>query len=134
MSVEERKWGVYNTFDNPSFLDELDEIDIWKKIDNSYNGTCFAYDWFLKLKQSEKILKIYDEKMTLLGFMPVFNSNNSRIIAQSTMYIPYGGPVLFNLPNEERNKIRFIDDCINQKFLDYLDIFIEIEFFNSVTI
>ncbi len=34
MSAEERKWGVYNTFDNPSFLDELDEIDIWKKIDN----------------------------------------------------------------------------------------------------
>ena len=85
-----------------------DILDINEKIDGSFNGTCFAYDWFLKLKKSEKILKIYDQKMNLLGFMPVFNSNNSKIIAQSTMYIPYGGPVIFSLPNEERNKIRFI--------------------------
>ena len=93
--------------------------DMNEKIDNSFNGTCFAYDWFLKLKQSEKILKIYDEKMTLLGFMPVFNSNNSRIIAQSTMYIPYGGPVIFNLPNEERNKIRFIRN-VEKALCNYL--------------
>ena len=82
--------------------------DINQKIDNSFNGTCFAYDWFLKLKHSEKILKIYDEKNNLVGFMPVFNSANDKVIAQSTMYIPYGGPVIFSLPNEERNKIRFI--------------------------
>ena len=25
---------IYNTFDNPKALEELDEIDIWKKIDN----------------------------------------------------------------------------------------------------
>ncbi len=93
--------------------------DMNEKIDNSFNGTCFAYDWFLKLKQSEKILKIYDEKMTLLGFMPVFNSNNSRVIAQSTMYIPYGGPVIFNLPNEERNKIRFIRN-VEKALCNYL--------------
>lgn len=82
--------------------------DINQKIDNSFNGTCFAYDWFLKLKHSEKILKIYDKKNNLVGFMPVFNSDNDKVIAQSTMYIPYGGPVIFSLPNEERNKIRFI--------------------------
>lgn len=82
--------------------------DMNEKIDNSFNGTCFAYNWFLKLKCSEKILKIYDNKNGLVGFMPIFNSNNGRVIAQSTMYIPYGGPVIFNLPNEERNKIRFI--------------------------
>lgn len=93
--------------------------DMNEKIDASFNGTCFAYDWFLKLKQSEKILKIYDEKKTLLGFMPVFNSNNSRIIAQSTMYIPYGGPVIFNLPNEERNKIRFIRN-VEKTLCNYL--------------
>lgn len=85
-----------------------DILDINEKIDNSFNGTCFAYDWFLKLKRSEKILKIYDEKSNLVGFMPIFNSNNDRIIAQSTIYIPYGGPVIFNLPNEERKKIKFI--------------------------
>ena len=77
-------------------------------IDNSFNGTCFAYDWFLKLKNSETILRIFDEKNNFIGFMPVFNFENSKVIAQSTMYIPYGGPVIFNLPKEERNKIRFI--------------------------
>ena len=93
--------------------------DINEKIDTSFNGTCFAYDWFLKLKQSKKILKIYDQKMNLLGFMPVFNSDNRKIIAQSTMYIPYGGPVIFSLPNEERNKIRFIRN-IEKALCDYL--------------
>lgn len=30
----ERKWGIYNTFNHPEALEDLDEIDIWKKIDN----------------------------------------------------------------------------------------------------
>ena len=30
---------------------------------------------------------------------------------------------------KKKNKFSFVADCINQKFLDYLDIFIEIEFF-----
>ena len=32
--TEEKLWGVYNTFDNPEMFETLDEIDIWKKIDN----------------------------------------------------------------------------------------------------
>ena len=32
--MEEKLWGVYNTFDNPEMFETLDEIDIWKKIDN----------------------------------------------------------------------------------------------------
>lgn len=31
---EEKIWGVYNTIDNVEMLDTLDEIDIWKKIEN----------------------------------------------------------------------------------------------------
>ena len=31
---EEKVWGVYNTFDDPETVETLDEIDIWKKIDN----------------------------------------------------------------------------------------------------
>ena len=30
----EKIWGIYNTFDNAESLNQLDEIDIWKKIDN----------------------------------------------------------------------------------------------------
>ena len=84
---------------------EIEDIDY--KVDSSFNGTCFAYSWFLLLKDSEQILKIYNSKHELQGFMPVFK-NNPKTIAQSTMYIPYGGPVIFSLPKEERNKIRYI--------------------------
>lgn len=84
---------------------EIEDID--SKVDSSFNGTCFAYSWFLLLKDSEQILKIYNSKHELQGFMPVFK-NNPKTIAQSTMYIPYGGPVIFSLPKEERNKIRYI--------------------------
>lgn len=31
---KEKIWGLYNTFDNPEIIETLDEIDIWKKIDN----------------------------------------------------------------------------------------------------
>lgn len=30
----EKIWGIYNTFNKPELFDSLDEIDIWKKIDN----------------------------------------------------------------------------------------------------
>ena len=36
---------------------DVENID--DMIDNSFNGTCFSYSWFLKLKDSFKILKIY---------------------------------------------------------------------------
>lgn len=100
-------------------INDIQKIN--EKIDNSFNGTCFAYDWFLKLKCCEKILKIYDDKNHLVGFMPLFNSNNEKEIAQSTMYIPYGGPVIFKLPNVERHKIRFIRN-IEKALCNYLQI------------
>lgn len=93
--------------------------DLDSKIDNSFNGTCFAYSWFLNLKNSKHILKIYNSKNELQGFMPIFNCDNSKVIAQSTMYIPYGGPVIFSLPKEERNKIRYIRN-IEKALCDYI--------------
>lgn len=32
--IEEKLWGVYNTFDNPEMFETLDEFDLWIKIDN----------------------------------------------------------------------------------------------------
>lgn len=98
-------------------IEDIEDID--KKIDKSYNGTCFAYSWFLKLKNSDKILKIYDDKNILQGFMPIFNSDNKKNIFQSTMYIPYGGPVIFNVPNEERHKIRYFRN-IEKTLCEYI--------------
>jgi hypothetical protein len=86
-------------------IDSIEKLD--EKIDTSYNGTCFAYSWFLKLKNVDKILKIiYKDK--IIGFMPLFLNEEKTGMCQSTMYIPYGGPVLFFVPNEQRNKIRLI--------------------------
>lgn len=33
-NVQEKIWGVYQTAFDPEKIEELDEIDIWKKIDN----------------------------------------------------------------------------------------------------
>ncbi|MCR5223668.1 MAG: hypothetical protein K6C11_00750 [Bacilli bacterium] len=33
-NTNEKVWGLYNTIDNPEALEELEEIDIWKKINN----------------------------------------------------------------------------------------------------
>ena len=89
-------------------IDEINNVD--ELIDNSFNGTCFAYSWFLKFKNSNRILKIYNDKNELQGFMPLFNTKGENVIFQSTMYIPYGGPVIFKVPNEERTRIRYIRD------------------------
>ena len=103
-------------------------------IDDSYNGTCFAYDFFLKLKKSNKILKIYDDDNELQGFMPVFESGNERKIKQSTMYIPYGGPILFQIPKEERNKIRYFRNMEKALCNYFLNNFDEVNFSTDVKI
>lgn len=97
-------------------LENFDNID--EVIDSSYNGTCFAYSWFLKLKKCNTILCIYEENK-MIAFMPLFN-NSENFIKQSTMYIPYGGFVLIDVPKEERNKIRFIRN-IEKVLIDYFN-------------
>ena len=54
-------------------LKRLDSfIDLNQLIDNSFNGTCFAYDWFLFLKKVTYMLVILNEKGKIIGFMPLF--------------------------------------------------------------
>ena len=108
--------------------------DINNLIDNSCNGTCFAYDFFLKLKKSNSIIVIYDDKDICQGFMPIFKCDNKRAIKQSTMYIPYGGPVIFELPKEERNRIRYIRNIEKTLCKYFLENFDEINFSTDVTI
>lgn len=71
-------------------INEIPDLD--KLIDMSDNGTAFCYNYFLKLKNVRNLLRI-EENNELLCLFPLFE-NNSKI-EQSTMYIPYGGPVLF---------------------------------------
>ncbi len=38
--MEEKIWGVYNTFDNPEEAEKAEEVDIWKSID-TLGGSIF---------------------------------------------------------------------------------------------
>lgn len=104
-------------------LDDLKDINTL--IDNSFNGTCFSYDWFLKLKNVKKILAIFDNNDNLISFMPLFvDLNSKRKLSQSTMYIPYGGPVIIKMPTKERHKIqhiRNIEYMLARYLLNYFD-------------
>ena len=97
-------------------IDSIENID--HLVDNSWNGTCFAYGWFLCLKECKQVLKIFDDN-NLIGFMPLFVNDVGDSICQSTMYIPYGGPVIFNVPTTERKKIQYIRE-IEHALSDYL--------------
>lgn len=106
MHIELKKIGEFN--------------DLNQLVDDSFNGTCFAYDWFLILKKVDYILAILNNKGNVVGFMPLFvDENDQKKLAQSTMYIPYGGPILFQLPTKERHKIKFIRD-IEYQLAKYL--------------
>lgn len=104
---------MYTKLLNLSEIKNYDEL-----IDNSYNGTCFAYKWFLKLKKCDTVLAIYSSKDDIISVMPLFKNNSDKIIFQSTMYIPYGGFIILKLPTEERNKIKFIRE-LEKKYIDY---------------
>lgn len=108
--------------DSVNSIENLDE-----KIDRSFNGTCFAYSWFLKLKGVKKIIKIFN-KDKIIGFMPLFLNDSETQICQSTMYIPYGGPVIFDLPKEQRNQIRFIRQIENALSVFMKEMFNEFSF------
>lgn len=108
-----------------STIDSIKDLDAL--IDNSYNGTCFAYKWFLDLKDCKSVLQILKNDQ-LIGFMPLFVNNDNTKIQQSTMYIPYGGFVLFDIPKKERIKIRYIRD-IEEALSEYLsENYIDISF------
>lgn len=63
--IDEKKWGLYNTFENPEKFDELDEIDIWKKIDN-LGGTIFwarhdaGKPWAANVSEQDLIIAQYN--------------------------------------------------------------------------
>lgn len=73
-------------------IEEFENLD--KIIDDSYNGSCFCYKLFLKLKEVNKLLAVYDSEK-LIAVMPLFIKSNN-IIEQSTMYVPYGGSVFID--------------------------------------
>lgn len=71
-------------------INEIRNLD--DLIDMSDNGTAFCYNYFLKLKKVKYLLQI-EEGDKLLCLFPLFE--NGSKVEQSTMYVPYGGPVLF---------------------------------------
>lgn len=103
-------------------------LDIDKFIDASFNGTVFATKWFTKLKNVDKFI-VTRQNNEIVAFMPLFCSKSSNDeINQSTMYIPYGGPVISEPPTTERNKIRFLRDINNSLIKILKENFVSISF------
>lgn len=103
-------------------LSDINNIDFL--VDNSLNGTAFAYEFFLKLKKVKRLLCVYDNKK-LVAFFPLFEKNKS--LEQSTMYIPYGGPVLLFNFSSNRKKLLYTREVLN-KILKYLK-----KYYNSIS-
>lgn len=80
-------------------INNIDEL-----VDKSINGTAFSYEFFLNLKEVSNLLCIYDDNL-LVAFMPLFE--NGLELNQSTMYIPYGGPVLLYSFNSYRKQVLY---------------------------
>lgn len=90
-------------------IEKFGNID--ELIDNSINGTSFAYNFYLKLKGVKNILSVYDNDK-LIAFMPLFESGKS--LNQSTMYIPYGGPVILYNFSSNRKQILYTRELLDK--------------------
>ena len=101
---------------------KLDEISDWTdKVKNSVEGTMFQYGWYLKLKDVEDVLCAVDGEQ-IVCVMPLFKnmSSGERILNQSTIYVPYGGPVF--LANELRYREKKV---YNRKIIQEICIYLQ---------
>lgn len=87
------------------FMNNIDEM-----VNNSLNGTAFAYRYFLDLKKVSYCLCVYDNNK-IVAFMPLFEEGN--FLNQSTMYIPYGGPLLLYSKNKYRKYFLYTREVIS---------------------
>ena len=96
------------SLENVNNLDDL--------VNLSDNGTAFCYSYFLKLKNVKYLLKV-DDGEKLLCIFPLFQ--NGEKIEQSTMYVPYGGPIFF-LKNYSYRKALLMQREIVSLLISYL--------------
>lgn len=107
-------------------LDKFIKIDDF--VDKSMNGTVFSAEWFLQLKDVKDFIVCYQNN-EIVSIMPLFrNKQKRRVLNQSTMYIPYGGPVILKIPKEQRNKIRFLRELCEEYIKVLKENFEEISF------
>lgn len=89
-------------------IEKLSEIREWNTLirQSSDGGDLFHLDWFLSINGVNNVLCVYD-KTNIIAVMPLFESDGETKIEQSTIYVPYGGPVFFeHIENERRSFIR----------------------------
>ena len=115
--------------------DELKkQININDFIDSSVNGSVFACEWFVNLKNVNNFIVIEDNGEIVL-IMPLFeDSSNCNALNQSTMYIPYGGPVIKSLPRQQRNKIRYLRRLNTQLIKTLKERYLKISFSTDTSI
>ena len=124
--MEEKLWGVYNTFENPKLVQSLDEIDLWKKIDN-LGETIFwtlhdaGKPWALDVSTKELIEAQYNLEYLVYStrrFGVEFNKEPSSTehVERSESYIAwfkFWHEHFYSMSHEEYNQ--FIEDKFNGK-------------------
>lgn len=126
MAEEGKKWGLYNTFDDPSSLDALDEIDIWKKIDNLGGSIFWAIHdsgrpWAAKVSMADLIEAQYNLEY-LVYYTKKFGVEFSRKPSETehversesyNAWFRFWHEHFDNMTTEVYNK--FVDDKFNGK-------------------
>ena len=85
---------------------KLEDIPDWtEKVKNSIEGTLFQYDWYLKIKHVKDVLCAVDGGK-IVCMMPLIKnmSSGESVLNQSTIYVPYGGPVFLKNDMKYRAK------------------------------
>lgn len=98
---------------------DICNIDNWKElILNSQCSNLFHYKWYLIQKNVTEALGVYQGN-ALVAVMPLFESKDKNKIQQSTIYVPYGGPV-FIFKNENYRKDLEMKRKISNMIATYL--------------
>lgn len=100
---------------------KLENIPDWTdKVKNSVEGTLFQYDWYLKMKHVKEVLCAVDGGR-IVCMMPLTKnmSSGESVLNQSTIYVPYGGPVFLKNDMKYRAK-KVYNRKVIQKICIYL--------------
>lgn len=111
---------------------KLHEINNWMDIiKGSECGSIFQYDWYLKTKKVENVLCVLD-KGRMVAVMALFAKEGEQKLNQSTIYVPYGGPVFVENSMNCRKKLIYKRKIINEICIYLKQMFQEIHFSTDI--
>ena len=100
-------------------IKKIDTIKNWDVlVRNSHCGTLFQEQWYLKARNVSDILCVF-QKDKIVAALVLYDSNENKL-EQSTIKIPYGGPIFF-LPEKIDYRRRIIlERNLNELIIEFL--------------